>query len=201
MALKHVVLLNGYSLAEHPGLAGIKNQKGEGVSGKSGDWEHVCLGTKEYPGRIPTVVQLARSLNATHLIWSTGATWKEEMSEARFCYQMAFGDRNSSPYLDEYEVENGWLESISLFEERSTNTSGTMIEVKKVLEERFADERIMLHLVSSANHMPRVMRDAIKVFDKMPNIILSGVPAGTSYGGKTPSDVVIYELGEPAKGV
>ena len=69
----------------------------------------------------------------------------------------------------------------------------------KLILERFTDETLMLHLISSANHMPRVMRDAIKIFGEMENVFLSGVPAGTSYGNKSPSDVVIYELGEPPR--
>jgi len=94
--------------------------------------------------------------------------------------------------------EREFVRSISILEERSINTATTMIAVKDMLLERFATkEAVMLHLVSSANHMPRVMRDAAQVFGDMIGVFLSGVPAGTSYGHKSPKDVVIYELGEP----
>lgn len=204
--MKHIVFFNGYSLAENPALSGVTNQKGEPVVGKFGDWEHVCAHISaeeragsdfhETLGRIPTTLMLALNLNADRIIWSTGATWLPDgTSEAKYSFERAL------EILPKYSslLGPGWLRRVSVLEEKSTNTATSMEEVLKLIWP--VDKPTMLHLVSSANHMPRVMRDAIKVFGKVSNVILSGVPAGTSYGGKTPADVVIYELGEPAREV
>lgn len=194
--LIHVVLFNGYSLLQHPRIAGhVSTAPGVKAGPYYSDWEHVCLGTKEQPGRIPAAIALARELNADCLIWSTGATWLGTISEARYCFEQAFGDDRYSPYL--YEDEEDWLRRISFIEEKSTNTATTMVEVKKILRDKFPDKEIMLHPISSANHMPRVVRDMNAAFADMPNVHFPW--ARTSYGGKTPADVVIYELGEPTR--
>ena len=202
--MRHIVLFNGYSLAENPGLSGVTNQKGESVVGKFGDWEHVCthISCEELAGgechdtlgRIPTALMLAANLDAEYIIWSTGATWLPDgTSEAKYSFDHAL--KSLSRCTTGRSAD--WLCEISIIEDRSTNTMTSMQEAFKLIWP--VDEPTMLHLVSSANHMPRVMRDAIKVFGKVSNVILSGVPAGTSYGGKGPEDVVIYELGEPPK--
>lgn len=197
--MRHIVFFNGYSLAENPALSGVTNQKGESIVGKFGDWEHVCTHRSaeelaggdfhETLGRIPTTLMLAMNLNADCVIWSTGATWLPDgTSEAKYSLGRALEILPKYSSLRDPE----WLRRVSLLEEKSTNTATSMEETLKMIWP--VDEPTMLHLVSSANHMPRVMRDAVKVFGGMSNIILSGVPAGTSYGGKTPADVGIDEL-------
>ena len=54
----------------------------------------------------------------------------------------------------------------------------------------------MLHLVTSANHVPRVLRDATLAFADLANVVLTGVPAHTCYGGKAVADVEIRDLGD-----
>ena len=68
---------------------------------------------------------------------------------------------------------------------------------RKLIESRYPNDKVYVYLVSSANHSPRVLRDATKFFANS-NIKPIGVPADTSYGGKGPEDVVIFELGQPA---
>lgn len=207
MNFRHVVLYNGYSLAENPQLSGVTNKKGEPVTGKFGDWEHVCAeysaekvagGDLVYTrGRIATALQVAAAVGAECIIWSTGSTWLPNgISEAEYSLELAYA---LLPLCCTTKTDD-WLSQISIVEKQSVNTATTMEYVRDLLHNHAVDRSpVMLHLVSSANHMPRVMRDAIKVFGRMPNITLSGVPADTSYGGKTPADVVIYELGEPVR--
>ena len=196
------MLLHGYSLAENPEIAGtVTNKKGEPVKGKFHDWNTVCI-SPDRPwlnhelsswGRIPRAVALASELDVSQLIFSTGATWAEyQVSEARYMFMRAC---EILPLCARHRSEL-WLREIAVFEETSTNTFSTMEYVAKMLD---TSSPMMLHHVTSANHAPRVMRDASKVFGEMQNVILSVVPADTSYGHKTPSDVVIHELGEPAK--
>ncbi len=147
-------------------------------------------------GRIHTTLALAYEFDAVAILWSTGATWLPDgTSEARYMFNQA---RSMYP---ERSIGRGgtWLRDISWFDEESLNTAHTMSVARRLMFEHYPKERVMLHHVSSDNHMPRVIRDATKVFGDMPGVILSGVPAQTSYGRKTPADVVIYELGEPPK--
>jgi hypothetical protein len=195
-AIKHVIHCSGYSIAENPELPWVVDIKKQSKKGNFGDWEHVCIGDGLYGdrGRIPTALVLAGFLEADCLIWSTGASWLPDGgSEARFSYYTGMKLLEEAAWNHLIPL----IEKVSIFDEKSINTSTSMEVAAKLIKDRFADETVMLHLISSANHMPRVMRDAIKVFGGMENVFMSGVPAGTSYGNKTPADVVIYELGEP----
>lgn len=195
--LQHIVLMNGYSLAENPALSDVKDQDGKPVVGNFGDWDHVCIGKpSERLGRIPTAMYLAGTLRATCLIWSTGDTWLPgSVSEAKWSYEAGINFLRSQKDMALIPL----IERISVFDAMSINTATTMYATLKFLRGRFYGESMMLHLVSSANHLPRVMRDAAKVFGAERDILLSGVPTGTSYGGKTPGDVVVYDLGQPPK--
>jgi len=187
----HVIFCNGYSLAEDPGVGPVKKRNLELKSTSYGDWNKVCIGDGAGLGRIGRTLQLARLFPAdVVIIWSTGATWINWASEAIMSFNTAL---SMMPY-----PEHDWLRNISILEEKSTNTFTSLENAREIIRHaEWGQDLMMLHLVSSANNMPRVMRDACKIFGNVHNIILSGVPAETSYGGKTPADVVIYELGEP----
>ena len=212
--VRNVVVCNGYSLAENPDLSGdqfISNQKGELVVGKFGDWKKVC-GVCSIPGnvergyapfeqgRIATSLRIAHLVDAELLVWTTGTTWLPgRTSEAKYMFNRAHEMVSFATHAWRNE---SWLDRISVLEEKSTNTATTMIEVKKLLDERFANDNpnavlndpVMVYMVSSANHIPRVIRDALEYFPT--RYTLCGVSATTSYGGKTPKDVIIKELGE-----
>jgi len=196
--MRHVVHCSGYSLAERSGVRPIvTNQQGLEVKGKFFDWDIVCLGHPDLGiyGRIPMAVHLAESLRAECLIWSTGATYLSGVSEAEFMMN------TGHDYLTRKRQPAGWLQSVSVIERDSTNTFSSLRSAARIVRERFATAHIMLHLITSQNHAPRVARDAAIAFDGDRSIILSVVPAHTSYGGKSPSQVAVQDLSsEPGGG-
>lgn len=133
-------------------------------------------------------LKVASLVCAEGIIWSTGATILDGFSEADFMFSLA-------KRLPSAGITAEQLDRISIFDRESTNTLGSMTVGAKLVQERFGKEQTMLHLITSANHAPRVARDAIIAFQEYPNVLLSVVPSHTSYGDKRVSDVVIHELG------
>jgi hypothetical protein len=188
--VKHVVHCSGYSLAEK--CEGATNKLGEVIDGKFHDWDRVCIGVPQSGllGRIPMALRIAALLPAECIIWSTGATYFDQLAEAEIMLQVArerFGDILSRETVFR----------ISIIEKESADTFSSMQCAATIIKKKFEVKPIMLHLVTSANHAPRVARDALIVFGQNPDIILSVVPAHTSYGNKQPVDVRIQELGQP----
>src|SRR5262249_35850980 len=73
--LAKVVHCNGYSLAEDPRIPRDKLDCAP-TEGRYSDWEHVCWGDQNMGarGRIPMRWWLARHVDASLIIWSTGAS-------------------------------------------------------------------------------------------------------------------------------
>jgi hypothetical protein len=188
--MRHVVHCSGYSLAERSVSGVVTNHEGKVVHGKFFDWNIVCLGNpiRNILGRITMSVRLANRLRAECLIWSTGATYLSGRSEAEIMMETAFD------YLAAEQQPSDWLKSISVLEQESINTMTSMQLASQIVRDRFAIDEVMVHLVTSQNHAPRVARDGAIAFSAQPNAILSIVPANTPYGGKGPSQVSVQEL-------
>jgi hypothetical protein len=188
--MRHVVHCSGYNLAERRSTQGTKNWEGKAIKGKFFDWNVVCLGDPDRGvlGRVPMTIRLAELLQPECLIWSTGATYESQISEAEIMMATAVD------YLTNKNTPIDWLRSISIVEKQSTDTPTSMNRAAEVIQQRFGDDDLMLHLVTSQNHAPRVARDAAIAFDVYRNVIISVVPAHTSYAGQSASDVVIKEL-------
>jgi hypothetical protein len=187
--MRHIIHCSGYSLAENQRFHGVVNRQGEPVQGKYFDWDYVCLGdpTRARLGRISMTLRLAAILKAECIIWSTGATYLEGVSEAEVMMNTALS-------LGEQTGLSAPLKVISILEQKSKDTFGSMEAAAEILEARFGGQEIMLHLVSSANHVPRLAREATITVGSQPNTFISVVPAHTSYGGGLPCHVTIREF-------
>jgi hypothetical protein len=178
--VRHVIHCSGYNLAESKSFAHVVNRDGQAVHGKYFDWEFVCLGdpARGLLGRITMSLHLAEKLQPDLIIWSTGATYAGSISEAQMMMDSALRvakTRNSSAPLKQ----------LSVLEEQSKNTLTSLQAAESLIKSRYANEELMLHLVTSANHAPRVARDAAVAFKARPSVLISVVPAHTSYGSGT----------------
>jgi uncharacterized protein (DUF302 family) len=167
----------------------VVNRQGDLVQGKYFDWDYVCLGdpARAQLGRISMTLRLAAILKAECIIWSTGATYLEGASEGEVMM-------NTALRLAEQTGLSAPLKAISILEQESENTFSSMQAAAEILKTRFGGQEIMLHLVTSANHAPRLARDATIILKCQPNTFISVVPAHTSYGGALPCHVTIQEL-------
>src|SRR5262249_21281550 len=154
------------------------------------DWKHVCVGdlANEILGRVPMTVRTVVALGARCVIWSTGATFIDHVCEADMMMRCAL------ECSSKYNLPEESLIRMSLFDRESTNTRSSMAVAARIVKQKYPSESVMVHLVTSANHAPRVLRDAIIEFSSDRNVLLSGVPAYTSYGRKGPADIEILEL-------
>jgi hypothetical protein len=184
----HVVHCSGYSLAElKDGSEEVIDWRGRPLKGRFFDWDFVCVGTKHLLGRIPMTIRAARIFQAEAVIWSTGATFLGQVSEAEVMMKKA-----CEVLADKSQVE--WLRRVSLLEKESTDTRTSIRVARKIILKTIGEKPITVHFVTSDNHAPRVARDASIEFCDDLNITLSIVPAQTSYGKGHPSDVVIQEF-------
>jgi DUF218 domain len=188
--MRHTIHCSGYNLAERSPHIKTKNRQGKIIEEKFFDWDVVCLGdhTRGLLGRITMCIRLAECLRPECVIWSTGATYQSGASEAQIMMGTALD------YLTSQNQPIDWLKSISVIEQESSNTLTSMHVAAEMVSNRFGADEVMLHLVTSDNHAPRIARDAAVAFHPYQNVILSVVPAHTSYGGKSPSQVTIHEL-------
>jgi hypothetical protein len=187
--MKHIVHCSGYSLAEDEHYTQVVTRRGVALKAKYYDWDHVCIGIPATGllGRIPMTIKIAQLYSADCIIWSTGATFANGKSEAEIMCRCALHHAG-------FET-SAWLSSISLKEEVSTNTMSALVQAANIIEERFPSEEVLIYFVTSANHAPRVVRDATIAFAGMPRATLAVIPAHTSYGHREPSSVTIKELG------
>jgi hypothetical protein len=189
--MRHIIHCSGYNIAERNKSVEAKNRAGRRIAGKYFDWDHVCIGNPSNGelGRITMTLHLAERFRPEAIIWSTGATFAAGISEAQAMLDAAIN------YWHEQSAQAHWLKSISIVEEDGANTLTSMEEAAKIFRDRFGLDEIMLHLVTSSNHAPRVARDAAIAFANMRHVLLSVTPAHTSYGAKSPANVEIQELG------
>src|SRR5262249_8051128 len=95
-----------------------------------------------------------------------------------------------------------WLRAISITEITSQRTSDSLIEARKIIDDRFDSKPLTLYSVSSANHAPRIFRDELIAFEygtglRSPrrNMTLCAVAAETCYGGGTIRGGQVDDLG------
>lgn len=222
-----VIHYNGYSLRELPDGGGC-----------FGDWEEVCWGDPATVrmGRIPTAIHYALICRPARLIWSTGATrLANGESEAEHAFNTAirrakdferdFPDQFSGLMPSEQEFVS-WMESVSRFDCRSTNTATSMEEATSLIDEVLGQNTGVVATVTSANHVCRALRDALSVWQhgiviesKKSELRESGsiisynkrrvaplraryrvtivaVAAATSWGGKDPTDIEVLDHGK-----
>jgi hypothetical protein len=189
--MKHIVHCSGYSLAEQGPDTRATRRDGMPAVGRFHDWTEVCIGDPAAGrlGRIPMAIAVAEAVEAALLIWSTGATYLGTVSEAEVMRRAALD------YLERGSLPTETIRRISALETESTDTRSSALEAARMVERRFGGEPLMLHLVTSANHAPRLAREAALAFAQLPRVVLSIVPAHTSYGRKRPEDAVIRDLG------
>jgi hypothetical protein len=193
------ILYHGYTLAAHPGLNGVERYDGKPAGEyPHRDWEEVCIGTRERPGRARRVLELARdSVNLTNIIFSTGASWlthdgQKTMTEAWYCAERLF------ELAPEYGLDPKEFRRTALFDEVSPTTFGTIVEVAKWYRDgKLGFEQSYLLHVASSNHSERVLRDAVKEpFEDLPFVIQGFYPAATGYAGGHPRDTIVDDLGK-----
>lgn len=204
------VHIGGYSLGEDLQCPAL-DSKCEPIEAKYGDKENVWWG--EFGGRIPMGLWVARMFDA-NIIWSTGASFRarDRMSEAQAMYEMAkdryydlngqFPNTFPKRMWRSEQAYLAWLRRVSSFETTSTNTSESMTYLREMVDEAVGNrENAIIYLVTSANHLPRTMVEAMKKFGigsgsmKRQRITLCGMPAQSCYGGKSVSDVVVRDIG------
>jgi hypothetical protein len=209
-----VVHCNGYSLAEDPRIPRDKLDCAP-TEGRYSDWEHVCWGDPNIGalGRIPMTLWLARHVDASLIIWSTGASriiggdYEATVFLNRALLSFAelktnFPERFNDEAWSSERWYREWIQAISTTETTSQRTSDSLVEARKIVVERFDSKPVILYSVSSANHAPRVLRDELIAFEygtgsrsTRRNITLCAVAAETCYGAHTIRDVQVDDLG------
>ena len=213
--MRHIIHVSGYALAQDPKLQNVVTQKGEAAKGKYGDWEHVCWGERATGalGRIPMALWYANQVSANHIVWSTGCQRiKDGAWEAQVFFERAvrsfdqlredFPHRFSGLWYEDETAYQHWLRSNAVLDIESTTTSTSMEWLVRYMRKNFTGPTTV-HLVSSANHVPRVLRDAMDAFNydyrkesNRQRVTLVAVPAETDYGKKWVQDVKVLDLGE-----
>lgn len=222
---KTIVHISGYALSENPSLGTLYDHDGNPAVGRYGDWERVCWGAQGKPGRIPTGIEYAWSMRAGRVIWSTGATHFEGgLSEAEYMQHLAleryaamrtgFSDVD---FPDEFNFRY-WLNDVSVIESQSATTSTSMLCAVPLIDNYLGEEPGVFAVVSSDNHVERVMRDAIAVMrygallDDAGNVVrevarpksrrltIVGVAAFTSYSDKDARSTLVFDRGYNGNG-
>lgn len=212
MTMIRVVHVSGYTLAEEDVVQDVYDRNGRRVLGHYHDWERVCWGeggSEQRMGRIPMGIWLARVLKAEHLIWSTGCSrypsgiWESERLYERANHSFEdlmrnFPKRFPRGMWHTEKAYRRWLDDISRFDTTSHNTATSMEAAALLVKEYVGKHDAVVYLVSSGNHVPRVVRDAQQYFpiDGSGKITLAAVPAETSYGKKDPSHTIVRDLGD-----
>ncbi len=213
--MKTIVHVSGYSLAEKSDVEAF-TAAGVPLRVQYNDWEYVCWGSfaTQRLGRIPMALWLARTIRADALVWSTGATFGTDgkVSEAEYLYSYAlshyhrlcseFPHRFTKKTWVSERAYQGWLKGMSVFDASSTDTLSSMDSLHRVAKGIVrANEHAMVYLVTSANHAPRVLRDAEVVFgigtcmlEGAARFTLCAVPAESNYGADRVYSVQVKDL-------
>jgi hypothetical protein len=204
---RKVVHCNGYSLAEDPR---IPRNSLECISteGTHEDWEYVCWddASTQSRGRIPMTVWLAYQVDADLIIWSTGSSRiirGDYEAEAFFKRALSSFEHLTKDFPNHFRNDlwwktkvnfRRWLSRISTCETKSLRTHDSLIEAEKITINRFGTTPVILYSVSSANHVSRVMRDALRTFNSR-SVTPAVVAAETCYGGGTVNNIQVDDLG------
>lgn len=208
--LKNLVICLGYFICEKSGVPTLYTRNGKPLEPKFHDWDEVYWGIPgKALGRLPTALLVTASLNAKLIFiiggarLSTGQTEVDWMREYVFnCYDALmrdFGDRFAgSPFVSK-ETFLDWLKETAVFEDEGFNTTSSMHAMARMVSDTLGGSLGLVLSVSSANHAPRVLRDACRAFLELiaaGKSIVGAVAAETSYGKKGVQDVVVHDLGD-----
>jgi|GEM_PF-2081625 len=211
--MRTIVHVSGYSLAADPCLSGVTTKDGRLAEWPHKDWEHVCWGipARGVLGRIPMGLWAAHRFRADSLVWSSGSTSHDGRMEADVMRQRAFDSFDdlvrSFPHRfngawSNVEEFRTWLARISVIETNSVNTETSMTPVREYLSARHGLATMLLYVVTSANHLPRVLKHTMQAFSigneaygYHPEVTVIGIPAETCYGGRHVTDMSIRDLG------
>lgn len=212
-----IVHIGGYNLREIPGLETV-NKAGTPQQMTDGDWERTCMGDPDtyQLGRVPMGLWVARTFSADTIVWSTGCSRRvsDGKTEAEVTYEMArdryhdlhgfFPHRFSKRTWRTEEAYRAWLTRVSVFDNVSRNTSESMEVLRtKIKEAVHRSQHVVVYLVSSANHSPRVLRDGELAFDIgslassfKQYVTLCAIPAETNYGKGMVQNTKVDDLGK-----
>ena len=211
-----IVHISGYPLAELAELSSVVDQKGTAVDGKCKDWSEVSWGDpgRGQLGRIPMGLWAARSFAASKIVWSTGSTRiAGGLFESEYMLETAkrsfhdlkedFPHRFKGPDWKSEPNFLSWLRKVSVVDIESTNTRTSMERLAKLVFNTSGISSCIVVLVSSANHVSRVHRDAMRAFkcgtplwSLQSSTVLMALSSETCYGRKTVLDTVIRDLGD-----
>ncbi len=209
--MRSIVHISGYTLAEMPDTDAYSRDN-LALTGRIKDWEEVCWGKSTLLGRIPMGLWLARHFDAD-VIWSTGASKREDdrweaqvlADTAKERYERLhrqFPHRFTKRTWNSRDAFESWMLRRSMFDTTSRNTSESMAIARNLISDIARRERVFAYFVTSANHLPRVMRDAEQAFGIgigsspfLSRVTLFGVPSETNYGGSYVASTVVRDLG------
>lgn len=169
------------------------------------DWEYVIWGDpdKEELGRVPMALKEALSESNCAFLWNTGRS-VGTISEAMIIYLFTLANlarlpRQFPSYFSTQDIAflGRVITNNSVFEENSINTTTSMESAIPVIRSFGTPKKILL--VSSANHISRVLRDAMLEWwmhnePGLPKSIqIAAVPSHTTYGTHSIDDVSIWE--------
>lgn len=214
--MRVIVHVSGYTLAQLEDVASVVVSKGATVAGTYKDWSAVCWGDPERGqlGRIPMGLWAARCFSASKIVWSTGSSRladgpfdSEYMLEtARRSFhdlQKDFPHRFSGPDWKSESNYLSWLKKVSVVDTVSVNTRTSMEHLAELAFDMSGISGCVIVLVSSANHVNRVHRDAMRAFkcgtplwSLQSSTTLMALASETCYGKRTVLDTVVRDLGD-----
>ena len=169
------------------------------------NWEHVVWGNPPgEPGRIPTAVAVTLEENAEILLlfgssigqercgeWVSSGRWMAELLSVRFEQLKEFTILRALQSFSLKQINRKIKKTFKLIEEpdRPANTVGELQAAARIIHEQGIQKLIC---VSSKDHVSRIIRDALVVFEGDPLIVshVSVRAAATLYtkeDGITPS--------------
>lgn len=166
------------------------------------NWEHIIWGevSSQRLGRVPHAILLAVKEDASLVVFGTGGSQRGGLKEGDFTLRYM---RRNLPRMYTFDkFRNAGLdvpslavrmEEISVCETDSRNTVEELTQAFRLFA-RAAIRRVIL--VSSGTHLPRCLRDALVVMERLnfhPTLMAS--PCDTCYEGCGPGDVVVIEPG------
>lgn len=186
------------------------------------NWRHVAWGDPPNQlGRIPHGILVAGQMDASVVVFGTGASAKEfelgvnpslgtKLLEAEYSLEYlkqhfdnlrefnAFrklANAPANPKQSEWEAWRDSMMSRIVLDLKSQNTTEEIVAAGEIFLAKEVDRVI---LVSSPSHIVRCLRDATSIFTSQPRFeelstCLFASPSVTCYEGSKPGDVVVVE--------
>jgi len=216
--MRQLVVVFGYFTSELAGAPALYVDDRK-IERRFGDWNTVCWGVNGKMGRFPKAIQLASRLDAP-LFWLMG---EAKYGDGRFEGDWMFAEvlrrlshvRKDFPgklaYLPRTVSEcRAWLRRVSTVHNRGKDTMISLEESIPMLNEHAGKRELLVYVVTSFNHAPRVRRDISALsqgrvivtggtsrparYTLDPNIDFAVIDAETPYGSGRIDDVVVQDL-------